>query len=82
MLGFSLSKIVVLAAIVVAVWYGFKFIGRLDKRRKEEAVAAQRAERAERAPEVDGGDMVKCPRCDAYVVATGAMDCGRPACPY
>lgn len=34
MLGFSLSKLLVLATILGAVWYGFRLIGRLDQARK------------------------------------------------
>lgn len=79
MLGFSLGKILVLAVIVVAVWYGFKLIGRLEKRRKERAAEAARI-RASEPPEA--GDMVKCRVCDAFVLARGAMACGRPDCPY
>ena len=79
MMGFSLTKLVVLIAIVVAIWYGFKFVTRLDKRRKEQLAAAKRA--AEADPQV-AGDMVKCRSCSAYVLARGAMDCGRPDCPY
>ncbi|MEL0114052.1 MAG: hypothetical protein VW835_20160 [Rickettsiales bacterium] len=79
MLGFSLTKIFVLAAIVLAVWYGFKFVSRLDKRRKEEIAEAKRVSAA--APS-DAGDMIKCPKCDAFVVARGAMNCGRHNCPY
>lgn len=37
MFGFSIQKLLVLAAIVGAVWYAFKFIGRLDQSRKAEA---------------------------------------------
>ncbi|MBT5267503.1 MAG: hypothetical protein HOL85_21920 [Rhodospirillaceae bacterium] len=31
---FSLNKIFILGMILVAVWYGFKMIGRLDRARK------------------------------------------------
>ena len=34
MLGFSLSKLLVLATILGAIWYGFRLIGRLDQARK------------------------------------------------
>lgn len=34
---FSLSKILALVAILGAVWYGFKLIGRLDDARKRKA---------------------------------------------
>ena len=81
MLGFGFSKLLVLAAIVLAVWYGFKFVGRLDKRRKEEAAEARRMAASGASPK-EAGDMVKCRVCGAYVLARGAMDCGRPDCPY
>jgi len=28
------------------------------------------------------GDTVRCTTCDEFVVAEGAQDCGKPACPY
>jgi hypothetical protein len=31
---FSFNKILLLIAILVAVWYGFKLVGRLDRARK------------------------------------------------
>ena len=79
MFGFSFTKLIVLAAIVVAVWYGFKFVGRLDKRRKEQLASLRKASTAEMK---DVGDMVKCPKCDAYVPDQGAMNCGRRICTY
>jgi uncharacterized protein len=39
MFGASLQKLIVLIAIVTAVWYGFRFIGRLAAERR----ALQRA---------------------------------------
>ena len=33
MFGFSLQKLLVLAAIVLAVWYGFKWVSRLQEAR-------------------------------------------------
>jgi hypothetical protein len=33
----SVNKILMLIAILAAVWYGFKLIGRLDKARKRKA---------------------------------------------
>ena len=79
MLGFSLTKIVVLAAIVAAVWYGFKFVGRLEKRRKEDLAVSRKPEPVDVK---DVGEMIKCPKCDAFVAASGAMNCGRSNCPY
>ena len=34
MLGFSLQKLLVLATIVAAVWYGFRWVSRLQEARK------------------------------------------------
>ena len=44
MLGFSLSKLMVLAAILGAVWYGFKLIGRLDEARKRKVDSTGRGD--------------------------------------
>jgi uncharacterized protein len=79
MLGFSLTKIVVLVAIVAAVWCGFKFVGRLEKRRKEDLVASRKPKPADIK---DVGEMIKCLKCDAFVAANGAMNCVRSNCPY
>ncbi len=82
MFGFSLSKLLVLAAIVAAVWYGFKFVDRLDKRRKREI----KARRDNPAGAVDvpekPEEMVQCPVCESYVAAQGVGPCGRDDCPY
>ena len=34
MLGFGLGKLIVLVAVVVGVWYGFKLVSRLERERK------------------------------------------------
>lgn len=83
MFGFGITKLLVLVAIVAAVWYGFKFVGRLDEARRRQAGREQshrRAARSEKAPEIE--DTVQCPVCGAYVVARSASPCERPDCPY
>lgn len=72
MFGFSLAKLLVLAAIVAAVWYGFKWVTRMQRIREAE----------KKEPKVTAEELVRCPKCDAYVAAKGASDCGRPDCPY
>ena len=47
MFGFGFSKLAVLIGIVIAVWYGFKFVGQLDKARKQA--------RANKPPRQSGG---------------------------
>ncbi len=92
MFGFYLQKLLVLAAVIAAVWYGFKFVGRLqDAREAEQKLRASgtrqpkaRGRWAKRpaAPEAEAEDMVECPVCQAYVPARGASRCERPGCPY
>jgi hypothetical protein len=96
MLGFSIQKLLVLAGIVAAVWYGFKFVSRLQEVRDAEAKAASQKKRAGFADHMrdwvagrkggDAGgeaeDLIQCPRCGAYVAARGATSCGRSDCPY
>ncbi|HEX9808803.1 MAG TPA: hypothetical protein VGC25_04275 [Alphaproteobacteria bacterium] len=75
MFGMSLSKLLVLAAIVLAVWYGFKWIQRLN-RGKEQRVAHKREADAE------GTELIACEGCGAYTPRTIAQ-CpeGRDDCP-
>ncbi len=97
MLGFSLQKLLVLVAIIGAVWYGFKFVGRLQQVRDSEAKAGGGAKGgnlgdqlrdwvAGRKGGADTGgeteDLVQCPKCGSYVTAGGASSCGRNDCPY
>ena len=73
---FSLSKILVLAAIVALVWYGFKWVNRVSRIRAEK----DNDEVGGETPEIE--DMAKCAVCGTFVPATGAGDCGRGNCPY
>ena len=92
MFGFSLQKLLVLALLVGAVWYGFKFFGRLDGSRKRvEKVAKKAAQKAAEhvagetagaASEPAAQDMERCETCGDYVAVTAASSCGREACPY
>ena len=74
---FGFGKILVLAVIIAAVWYGFKFVGRLQAKRQEELKNAGREGNSK-----DAGDMVKCQQCAAFVVAGGAAKCSKSECPY
>ena len=91
MFGFSLQKFLVLAAVIALVWYGFKYVGRLQDQRKAGGGLGGRAARRSksrggtsaagpRTPEAE--DMVACPVCQAYVQVRGAMRCDRSDCPY
>ena len=88
----SLSKILLLALVIGAVWFGWRWINRVqaigrarntprrpDGRRD---AAAGQPPREARTSAAEAEDMEKCPECGAYVAPRSAVSCGRPACPY
>ena len=92
MFGFSIQKLLVLAAIIGAVLYGFKFIGRLDKGRKDAAKEALRAAKNHAAGRKEASappptsettlDLERCETCGDFIAARGGTSCGREDCPY
>jgi uncharacterized protein len=84
----SLQKLIVLGLVVAAVWYGFRFLGRLQAQRKAEAklreqgggkpaqkAGAKSGEARSAASDIE--DLVACPSCGSYVRAGGTCNCGR-----
>lgn len=97
MLGFSIQKLLFTVAVVVAVWYGFKWVGRMKQIRDKEAKERLRRDAPNgnkggngggasgNAPSDAHGDaeeMVECAVCGAFVAVRGAKSCGRDTCPY
>jgi hypothetical protein len=81
MFGFSLQKLLFTIAVVVIVWYGFKLVGRIDKKRRAQLKGARKRRPApSSAPGAE--DMVKCATCGTYIAANGTRSCGRSDCPY
>lgn len=93
--GFSLTKLIFTVLVIVVIWHGFKFFGRLQdvkiRTRKTENLKRRAAARAEAGMKVGKGpdktpdkteDMTECPVCATFVVASGAEPCGRGDCPY
>jgi uncharacterized protein len=77
MFGGPLGKLLVLIAVIAAVWYGYKYVERINELR---AAHRRRAPRAKtRALEAE--DMAKCRVCGTYVAAD-AGGCDKPNCPY
>ena len=94
MFGFSIQKLLFTVAAIAAVWYGFKWLGRMKEVRERDA-----RERLRRKAGTGGGggtgstgaggsvsgaaeEMVECPTCGAFVATTGAKSCGKEECPY
>ena len=71
-----LQKFLLLAAAIAIVWYGFKFVGRLNQQRQ------QKVDNDEDNTRLGVADTVQCPICDAYVAADSRSDCGKANCPY
>ena len=78
---FSIPKLLVLGLIIFVVLYGFKVVGSLNRRRaKDERPEPRQAARREREREkLEAEDLVKCPRCGAYVSPGGDHECRRQA---
>jgi uncharacterized protein len=82
---FGLPKLLVLLLILLAVWYGFKWVGRAQAIREQQrrsAASEQGRRQRPREPVAHTEDMVKCAACGVYVPATGARSCERAGCPY
>ncbi len=98
MLGFSIQKLLFTVAVVVAVWYGFKWVGRMKQIRDKEAKDRLRRDAqsgnkggnggggasggAPGEPHADAEEMVECAVCGAFVAVRGAKSCGLDDCPY
>ena len=79
MFGFSLTKLLFTAAIIAAIWYGYKWIGRIQAMRAAGGKLDGNRPRPG-PPAVE--DMIRCPVCDSFVTASAAVSCGREDCPY
>ena len=85
MFGFSLSKLILTAIIVAAVWYGFKYINRLGEERRDKLDRQKNpAKSNKKKSQNDAGaeDMVACAICGTFVAPSSVVNCGRGDCPY
>ena len=83
MFGFSLSKLLFTVLVIGAVWYGFKWIGRLQNRSGAGGRVGKAGAPPSEAPQpLEAQDMVPCPMCGDYVAAGGDVACPRADCPY
>jgi uncharacterized protein len=90
MFGFSFTKLLLLAILILIVWYGFKYASRVEA--IKQAVRAEALRRRQGGGDARGGgmratarpveDLVKCQRCGSFVAAQGAANCGKPGCPW
>jgi len=91
MFGFSISKVLLTAIAIAIVWYGWKWMNRVQARRRGELDEFgrppisrgrwSRSRRRERDRRPATEDLVQCTVCGAYVPAGGGGACERSDCP-
>jgi hypothetical protein len=82
MFGFpSLSKLLVLGAIISAIWFGFRLLGQIDRSRREAARREKEHGRVQPQQSRRVADMVKCTVCGTFTAA-GSKPCGKAGCPF
>ena len=76
-------KLVMLVALVAAVWFGFRYAERLGAVRQ---AALRRggggAGKASGGAPAEAENMIECPVCGVYAAPDQAANCGRGDCPY
>jgi len=80
---FSLGKLIVLGVIIAVVWYGWKYVQRVEAVRR--ALKAEIERRRAGAPSAQNRpteNLVKCAVCGTYVPSRGARACSRADCPW
>ena len=80
----SIPKLLLLAIVVGAVWYGFKYLQARDRalaRAAADAAVRQQAQRPAQRTAAATEELAKCPVCATYV-APSARACGRAGCPH
>lgn len=77
------AKFLLTVAVVAIIWFGFKYLQRVQELRARAAKPA--AGEKPRFQPVDNGesvqDLVKCPRCSTYR-SSKLGSCGQEGCPY
>ena len=85
MFGLSIGKLLLTAAVIAGVYYGWKWLGRVQAQRAADEKRVRREHKRKRPsppPATEAVDMTPCPTCGDYVSAEGATHCGRKDCPY
>lgn len=84
--GISFAKILLVAAVIAAVWFGFKYFSRSAEQGEAEDKRAKKSRDKAAPPPAPGGgtqaveDMVRCAVCGAFQ-ARNAAPCERRDCP-
>jgi len=87
MFGFSPTKLLFTALIIAAVWYGFKWLGRMQEQQKKRPHPPQQNNTKSQAAQSTSADaeyeeLVACSKCGDFVIADKKSGCGKDGCPY
>ncbi|MEE2699000.1 MAG: hypothetical protein VX923_04815 [Pseudomonadota bacterium] len=83
MLGFSIQKILFTVFVIAAVWYGYKWIGRIKARRDKGFFFNQKNSKESSSKGIEGAEeMIECVTCRTFIADSCAKSCGRTDCPY
>ena len=77
---FSLPKLIALAAILYALWYGLRWAARINRIARTVEQAHREQTKPAPAAVAKTQELVACPVCGTYV-APRAPSCGRADCP-
>jgi hypothetical protein len=77
----SLSKLLVLVAIISAIWLAFRLIGQIERNRREAARREKELGAVNRTQARQVDDMVECAVCGTFT-ARGSKSCGKAGCPF
>lgn len=79
------AKFLLTVAVVAIIWFGFKYLQRVQELRSRADASRTPAGDRPRFQPVENGesvqDLVKCPRCSAYR-SSKLGSCGQEGCPY
>jgi len=82
MFGFSPMKILVTAAIILVIWYGFKWIGRVAEVKERDGASKPSSKKKASDDGKEAVELVACKVCGDYVSSAKSVSCGRDDCPY
>jgi len=79
-MGGVIGKFILIALVIAAVWYAFKYAGRIDEIHR--AIKRRQPPPGPVKPQaIQAEDLVECRVCGSYVAVSSAKACGRPDCP-
>ncbi|MBI3708301.1 MAG: hypothetical protein HY246_11580 [Proteobacteria bacterium] len=81
MFGFSFWKVIVLVAVISAVYFGYRWLQMWEKERRAAQERADNRAAGQLGRQGTAEELAACAVCGAFV-ARSARACGRRDCPY